>query len=71
MRRSSDSCFADCSAIILPSRKTPVTDFRLRMTIGTYSGGTVRDSHPVILFSKGLQNKASATQQVFQLSSLS
>ena len=34
-----------------------MTDFRHRITIGTYSGGTVRDSHPVILFSKGLQTK--------------
>ena len=45
------------SAVILPSQKTPVTDFRLRITIGTYSGGTVRDSHPVILFSKGSRTK--------------
>ena len=30
----------------------PVTDFRQKSnTIGTYSGGTVRDFHPIILFS--------------------
>ena len=31
--------------------ETPVTDFRQTQATRTYSGGTVRDSHPVILFS--------------------
>ena len=31
--------------------KDPVTDFRQAHAKNTYSGGTVRDSHPVILFS--------------------
>ena len=34
-----------------PSRNTPVTDFRLEELLRIYSGGTVRDFHPIILFS--------------------
>jgi len=29
----------------------PVTDFRRKAPIGTYSGGTVQDSHLIVLFS--------------------
>ena len=54
LRRSSDSCFAllGTERQGQPSRGgSPVTDFRHAQTTNTYSGGTVRDSHPVILFS--------------------
>ncbi len=54
MRRSSDSCLAgDCFPAVkisLPScHQWPA--FAKDLPINTYSGGTVRDSHPVILFS--------------------
>ena len=54
MRRSSDSCFAvwgDRTFICLP-RVSPSDWLSPKgLIISTYSGGTVRDSHPVILFS--------------------
>ena len=40
---------ASCGAFRLPS--FPVTGFRHETLHCTYSGGTVRDSHPIILFS--------------------
>ena len=54
MRRSSDSYLAiwgDCTFIRLP--KEFLSDWLSPKNegIGTYSGGTVRDSHPVILLS--------------------
>ena len=45
--------FGGCGSIGLlwPSRNTPVTGFRQKAYLDTYSGGTVRDSHPILLFS--------------------
>ena len=50
--RSSDSCLRVLSQLFPPSQeKLSVTGFRHGNNIGTYSGGTVRDFHPIILFS--------------------
>ena len=51
MRRSSDSCLANFRSRSCLPGNIPVTGFRHRIRHSTYSGGTVRDSHPVILFS--------------------
>ena len=53
-RRSSDSCFAFLGSThpASPSRGDPSDRLSpMKQGIGTYSGGTVRDFHPVILFS--------------------
>ena len=35
-------------SVVRPSQVSPMTGFRLAQHLPTYSGGTVRDSHPVI-----------------------
>ena len=48
--------------------KLPVTGFHHGERLDIYSGGTVRDLHPIILFSKTELSALSATQGVIQLS---
>ena len=50
---------------------SPVTGFRQRNDLSsTYSGGTVRDSHPIILFSSQGSSPQSATRRVIKLSKI-
>ena len=55
-----------CGSFRLPG--FPVTGFRHETTDSTYSGGTVRDFHPIILLSPGGSSPAVATHMVIKLS---
>ena len=52
-----------CGTLCLPS--FPVTDFHHKASISTYSGGTVRDLHPIILFSCMGFSAQTATKWLF------
>jgi len=69
MRRSSDLCLSVFTQGGSAFPGFPSDRFSpLIFPVGTYSGGTVRDSHPVILFSNPSQSTGAATQWVIKLS---
>ena len=66
MRRSSDLCLAFSRGKSSLPRSPQWQVFTKALPLSTYSGGTVRDSHPVILFSIS----PDATQWVIKLSKI-
>ena len=48
-----------------PSQVSPMTDFRLVLILHAHSGGTVRDSHPILYSPLGLLPLPQALKHVF------